>query len=101
VEGFVAARLDEFDRGKLSRRHLIEVLAFAATSACATDSVNAEGASLKVALVNDISYSCLKFATGGDRYSDLQPGSCACDRPQNHVRRGTTAGYRSYRLYDR
>ena len=35
MEGFVATKLDEFDRGKISRRRLIEALTLAATSAYA------------------------------------------------------------------
>ena len=37
MEGFVATKLDEFDRGKISRRHLIETLTLAATSAYASE----------------------------------------------------------------
>ena len=33
MEGFVATKLDEFDRGKISRRRLIETLTLAATTA--------------------------------------------------------------------
>ena len=65
MEGFVATKLDEFDRGKISRRHLIEALTFAATSAYAVaDGAKAEGSALKVALVNHISYSCPNFQVG-------------------------------------
>ena len=43
MEGFVATKLDEFDRGKISRRHLIESLTLAATTAYATGGAKAEG----------------------------------------------------------
>jgi len=71
MEGFVAAKLDEFDRGKISRRRLIEALTLAATSAYAADGAKAEGSALKVALVNHISYSCPNFRQAGDWYSKV------------------------------
>ena len=73
MEGYVATKLDEFDRGKISRRRLSEALAFAATSVYATDSAKAQTASppLKVALVNHISYSCPNFKQAADWYSKV------------------------------
>jgi catechol 2,3-dioxygenase-like lactoylglutathione lyase family enzyme len=71
MEGFVATKLDEFDRGKISRRRLIEVLTLAATSAYTTDGAKAEGSTLKVALVNHISYSCPNFRQAADWYSKV------------------------------
>jgi catechol 2,3-dioxygenase-like lactoylglutathione lyase family enzyme len=73
MEGFVATnnKLDEFDRGKISRRHLIEALTLAATSAYAADGAKAEGSALKVALVNHISYSCPNFREAADWYSKV------------------------------
>jgi len=71
MEGFVATKLDEFDRGKISRRHLIESLTLAATTAYATGGAKAEGPALKVALVNHISYSCPNFRQAGDWYSKV------------------------------
>jgi hypothetical protein len=72
MEGFVATKLDEFDRGKISRRHLIEALTFAASSAyAAADGAKAEGSTLKVALVNHISYSCPNFRQAADWYSKV------------------------------
>jgi hypothetical protein len=71
MEGFVATKLDEFDRGKISRRHLIEALTLAATSAYAADRAKAEGSALKVALVNHISYSCPNFRQAADWYSKV------------------------------
>jgi catechol 2,3-dioxygenase-like lactoylglutathione lyase family enzyme len=71
MEGFVATKLDEFDRGKISRRHLIEALTLAATSAYAADGAKAEGSALKVALVNHISYSCPNFRQAADWYSKI------------------------------
>jgi hypothetical protein len=71
MEGFVATKLDEFDRGKITRRRLIEALTLAATSACAADGAKAQAGGLKVALVNHISYSCPNFRQGGDWYSKI------------------------------
>ena len=73
MEGFIATKLDEFDRGKISRRRLIEALTLAATTAYATDATKAQGASpsLKVALVNHISYTCPNFRQAGDWYSKV------------------------------
>ena len=73
MEGFVATKLDEFDRGKISRRRLIEALTLAATTAYATDRAKAQagGPGLKVALVNHISYSCPNFRQAGDWYSKV------------------------------
>ena len=73
MEGYVATKLDEFDRGKISRRQLIETLTLAATSVYATDGAEAQGASppLKVALVNHVSYSCPNFRQAADWYSKV------------------------------
>ena len=71
MEGFVATKLDEFDRGKINRRRLIETLTLAATTAYATEGAKAEGPGLKVALINHISYSCPNFRQAGDWYSKV------------------------------
>ena len=72
MEGFVATKLDEFDRGKISRRRLIETLTLAATTVYATGRATAaESPPLKVALVNHISYSCPNFRQAGDWYSKV------------------------------
>ena len=72
MEGFVATKLDEFDRGKISRRRLIETLTLAATTIYATDRANAaESPPLRVALGNHISYSCPNFRQAGDWYSKV------------------------------
>jgi catechol 2,3-dioxygenase-like lactoylglutathione lyase family enzyme len=71
MEGFVATKLDAFDRGRISRRRLIEALTLAATSAYATGGAKAEGSALKVALVNHISYACPNFRQAGDWYSKV------------------------------
>ena len=73
MEGYVATKLDEFDRGKISRRRLIEALAFAATTVHATGSAQSQTARppLQVALINHISYSCPNFRQAADWYSKV------------------------------
>jgi 4-hydroxyphenylpyruvate dioxygenase-like putative hemolysin len=73
MEGYVATKLDEFDRGRISRRRLIEALTFAATSVYASEGAKAQTASppLQVALVNHISYSCPNFRQAADWYSKV------------------------------
>src|SRR5262245_63446533 len=73
MEGFIATNLDEFERGKISRRRLIEALTLAATTTYPTDAAKAQapGPALKVALVNHISYSCPNFRQAGDWYSKI------------------------------
>ena len=41
MEGYVAAKLNEFENGKISRRRLIETLTLAATTVYAADSAKA------------------------------------------------------------
>src|SRR5438093_776720 len=73
MEGFIASKLDEFDRGRISRRRLIEALTLAATTAYASENAKAQAAGSvgKVALVNHISYSCPNFRQAGDWYSKI------------------------------
>jgi hypothetical protein len=77
MESFYATKLDEFAKGKISRRALLEALTVAATTTAATTSAttaNAAAASdpaLKVALVNHISYNCPDFKKGADWYSKV------------------------------
>jgi hypothetical protein len=68
MDGFVATKLDEFERGKISRRRLIETLTLAATTAYAADSASAQKADpkLKIALINHISYTVPNFQQAGD-----------------------------------
>lgn len=77
MESFYATKLDEFAKGKISRRALLETLTVAATTTAATTiatTANAAAASdpaLKVALVNHISYNCPDFKKGADWYSKV------------------------------
>ena len=85
MEGYVATKLDEFDRGKISRRQLLETLMLAATSVYATGGAEAQGSSppLKVALVKTtvgpFSYSCSRNA--GPTSMGALASSTRCVRP--------------------
>jgi catechol 2,3-dioxygenase-like lactoylglutathione lyase family enzyme len=73
MDGFVATKLDEFERGKISRRRLIETLTLATTTAYAADSASAQKADpkLKIALINHISYTVPNFREAGDWFSKV------------------------------
>jgi catechol 2,3-dioxygenase-like lactoylglutathione lyase family enzyme len=69
MEGFVAHKLNQYATGKLSRRALIETLTLAATTAYAGGAKAAEQPSIKLALVNHISYNCPNYRQAADWYS--------------------------------
>jgi 4-hydroxyphenylpyruvate dioxygenase-like putative hemolysin len=73
MDGFVATKLDEFERGKISRRRLIETLTLAATTAYAAEGASAQKADpkLKIALINHISYTVPNFRQAGDWFSKV------------------------------
>ena len=74
MESFYATKLDEFAKGKISRRALLETLTVAATTTAATTTAGAAGApdpALKIQLVNHISYNCPDFKKGADWYSKV------------------------------
>ena len=73
MDGFVATKLDEFERGKISRRRLIETLTLAATTAYAAEDASAQKADpkLKIALINHISYTVPNFQQAGDWFSKV------------------------------
>jgi len=73
MEGFVAQKLHDFENGKISRRRLVETLTLAATTVYATEGAKAQAAdpTLKVALVNHISYTCPNFKEAADWYSKV------------------------------
>jgi catechol 2,3-dioxygenase-like lactoylglutathione lyase family enzyme len=84
MEGFIAAKLDDFAQGKISRRKLIETLTLAATALAATeDAKAASDPALKIALVNHVSYTCPNFKEAADWYSKVfnldQVGATAND----------------------
>src|SRR5215471_10899636 len=74
MQGFAATKLSEFEKGKISRRTLIETLTLAVTSMCAADANAAQAAApkgVKAALVNHVSYTCPNFKQAGDWYSKV------------------------------
>jgi catechol 2,3-dioxygenase-like lactoylglutathione lyase family enzyme len=75
MEAFVAVKLDEFAKGKISRRQLLETLTVAATTtAAATGSAAAAAGpdpAIKPALVNHISYTCPDFKKAADWYGKV------------------------------
>ena len=75
MESFYATKLDEFAKGKISRRALLETLTVAATTTAATvvpaSAAGAPDPALKVALINHISYNCPDFKKAADWYSKV------------------------------
>ncbi len=72
MDGFVAQKIEDYQTGKISRRHFIETLTLAATTLYAQDAKAApSNPALKVALVNHVSYTCPKFQQAADWYSKI------------------------------
>ena len=72
MNAFVATKLDEYTKGKISRRKLLESLTIATAATAATGGAQAAPApnrALKAALVNHISYQCPDFKRVADWYS--------------------------------
>jgi catechol 2,3-dioxygenase-like lactoylglutathione lyase family enzyme len=72
METYVATKLDQFEKGKISRRGLIESLTVAAT-ALYGGAANAQAAdpALKVALINHVSFNVPDYNESADWYSRL------------------------------
>jgi len=73
MEAFFATKLDEFAKGKISRRALLETLTVAVTTSAAAGAANAAAPdpALKIALINHISYNCPDFRKAADWYSKV------------------------------
>ena len=71
MQAFVATKLDDYTKGKISRRQLLESLtvAAAATAATGAQAAPAQNRALKAALTNHISYECPDFHRVADWYS--------------------------------
>ena len=72
MQAFVATKLDDYTKGKISRRQLLESLTVAAAATAATGGAQAAPApnrALKAALVNHISYQCPDLRRVADWYS--------------------------------
>ena len=72
MQAFVATKLDDYTKGKISRRQLLESLTVAAVTTAAASGAQAAPAAnraLKAALTNHISYQCPDFHRVADWYS--------------------------------
>lgn len=74
MENLISRRLDDFERGKLTRRQLIQSIAAAAaatTAAGASVPKAGAGKGFKAVAVNHISYQVADYAKTRDFYADL------------------------------
>lgn len=78
MEHIIANLLSDFERGKMSRRQLIQSLALTATAASAVGAASAgaaaaaaDGKGFKAVAVNHISYQVADYARTRDFYADL------------------------------
>jgi catechol 2,3-dioxygenase-like lactoylglutathione lyase family enzyme len=72
MESFIAKLLQDFEQGKMDRRHLIKSLALAATAAgAAAPAARAAGKPLEALYVNHISYQVTDYKKVRDFYVDL------------------------------
>ena len=74
MENIIANLLQEFERGKMTRRQLIQSLALAATAASAASAAPAaaaEGKVLKATYINHVSYQVADYAKTRDFYAGL------------------------------
>src|SRR5579883_2830172 len=70
MQEFAAVKLQEFEQGKISRRHLIQALTVAATTT-ATASEAAEQKGVTVSVVNHVSYTNPDYHKAADWYSKV------------------------------
>jgi len=70
MEHIIAQLLNDFERGKMNRRQLIQSLALAASAAEAAKAASPEPA-FKAATVNHISYQVADYTKTRDFYADL------------------------------
>jgi catechol 2,3-dioxygenase-like lactoylglutathione lyase family enzyme len=72
MENMIAKLLDDFERGRLTRRQLIQSLALVATAAAgATPALSENRKGFKAVAVNHISYQVNDYAKTRDFYADL------------------------------
>jgi catechol 2,3-dioxygenase-like lactoylglutathione lyase family enzyme len=77
MEHIIADLLSDFERGKMTRRQLIQSLALTATAASAVGATSigaaaaADGKGFKAVAVNHISYQVADYARTRDFYADL------------------------------
>ncbi len=71
MEQIIDHLLNDFERGKMSRRQLVQALAVGALTGTATPVLSAEPMKMKAISVNHISYGVADYARTRDFYSDL------------------------------
>ena len=71
MEAFAAVKLDQFEQGRISRRHLIEALTLAVTAVSTGAEAAAPGGAAKAVLVNHISYTNPNYRQAADWYSKV------------------------------
>jgi catechol 2,3-dioxygenase-like lactoylglutathione lyase family enzyme len=70
MEQIISGLIDQFERGKMSRRGLVQSLALAVT-ATATPALGAEAKGFKTVAINHVSYGVSDYGRTRDFYSDL------------------------------
>jgi len=71
MEQIIDNLLNDFERGKMSRRQLVQVLAVGALAGSTTPVLAAEPRKLQAVTVNHISYGVADYARTRDFYADL------------------------------
>src|SRR6185503_769586 len=71
MEQVIAKLLEDFERGKMSRRHLIQTLAVAAVGSSTAPALGAEPYKMNAVNVNHISFGVADYARTRDFYVDL------------------------------
>ena len=73
MQAFVASKIDDYRSGRISRRELIRSLTVAAATAYTAEGAGAADAdpTLRIALVNHVSYTCPDFKQAADWYSRI------------------------------
>jgi catechol 2,3-dioxygenase-like lactoylglutathione lyase family enzyme len=72
MENVIGKLLDDFERGKMTRRQLIQSIAVVAASAAGVTPASAQTSKgFKTIGVNHISYQCADYAKTRDFYADL------------------------------
>ena len=71
MENLIAKLLNDFERGHMNRRQLIQSIAAVAAVAGAAEAVPADGKGFKAVTVNHISYQVADYAKTRDFYVDL------------------------------
>ncbi len=71
MEKIVSGLLEQFERGQMSRRHLVQTLAAGIAAGAAAPAFGAQAKGFKTVAVNHISYGVADYARTRDFYADL------------------------------